>query len=63
MTEILAVSPNGEEQEQEISIREFMKTQKQFMENMQLMFQKNTTVTSTPQSSGPYRSRTDENRE
>ena len=61
MIEILAASPNGEEQEQEISIREFMKTQKQFMENMQLMFHKHSTATSTPQSSGPYRSRTDEN--
>ena len=61
MTEISAASPNEEEQEQEISIREFMKTQKQFMENMQLMFQKHATATSTPQSSGPYRSRTDEN--
>ena len=61
MTEISAASPNEEEQEQEISIREFMRTQKQFMENMQLMFQKHATATSTPQSSGPYRSRTDEN--
>ena len=58
MTEISAISPNEEEQEQEISIREFMKTQKQFMENMQLMFQKHATATSTPRSSGP---RTDEN--
>ena len=61
MTEISAASPNEEEQEQEISIREFMRTQKQFMENMQLMFQKHATVRSTPQSSGPYRSRTDDN--
>ena len=61
MTEIAAASPNEEEQEQEISIREFMKTQKQFMENMQLMFQKHATAMSTPQSSGPYRSRIDEN--
>ena len=61
MTEISAASPNEEEQEQEISIREFMRTQKKFMENMQLMFQKHATATSTPQSSGPYRSRTDEN--
>ena len=53
MTEIAAASPNEEEQEQEISIREFMKTQKQFMENMQLMFQKHATAMSTPQSSGP----------
>ena len=37
-----------------------MKTQKQFMENMQLMFQKHATATSITQSSGPYRSRTDE---
>ena len=37
------------------------KTQKQFMENMQLMFQKHATATSTPQFSGPYRSRIDEN--
>ena len=59
MTEISAASPNEEEQEQEISIREFMKTQKQFMENMQL-FQKHATATSTTQSSGPYRPRTDE---
>ena len=43
MTEISAASPNEEEQEQEISIREFMRTQKQFMENMQLMFQKHAT--------------------
>ena len=61
MTEISAASPNEEEQEQEVNIREFMRTQKQFMENMQLMFQKHATATSTPQSSGPYRSRTDEN--
>ena len=61
MTEISAASPNEEEQEQEISIREFMRTQKQFMENMQLIFQKHATAMSTPQSSGPYRSRTDEN--
>ena len=61
MTEIPAASPNEEEQEQEISIREFMRTQKQFMENMQLMFQKHATAMSTPQSSGPCRSRTDEN--
>ena len=37
-----------------------MKTHKQFMENMQLMFQKHATATSITQSSGPYRSRTDE---
>ena len=61
MTEISATSPNEEEQEQKISITEFMRTQKQFMEIMQLMFQKHATATSTPQSSGPYRSRTDEN--
>ena len=60
MTEISAVSPNEEEQEQEITIKEFMKTQKQFMENMQLMFQKHATATPTTQSSGPYKSRTDE---
>ena len=58
MTEISGISPNEEEQEQEISIREFMKTQKQLMENMQLMFQKHATATSTPRSSGL---RTDEN--
>ena len=45
-------------QEQEISINQFMKTEKQFMENMQLMFKKHATVTSAIQSSGPYRSRT-----
>ena len=60
MTEISAASPNEEEQEQQITIREFMKTQKQFMENMQFMFQKHATATWTTQSSGPYRSRTDE---
>ena len=60
MTEISAASPNEEEQEQEISIKKFMKIQKQFMENMQLMFQKHATATSTTQSSRPYRSRTDE---
>ena len=38
MIEIAAASPNKEEQEQEISIREFVKTLKQFKENMQLMF-------------------------
>ena len=37
-----------------------MKTQKQFMENMQVVFQKHATATSTAHSSGPYRSRTDE---
>ena len=37
-----------------------MKTQKQFMGNMQLMFQKHTTATSVTQPIGPYRSRTDE---
>ena len=61
MTEISATSPNEEEQEQKISITEFMRTQKQFMEIMQLMFQKHATATSRPKSSGPYRSRTDEN--
>ena len=50
MTEISAATPNEEEQEQEISIREFMRTQKQLMENMQLIFQKHATATSTPQS-------------
>ena len=60
MTEISAASPNKEEQEQEISIREFMKTQKQFMDNMRLMFQKHATATSITQSSGPHRSTTDE---
>ena len=50
MTEISAASPNEEEQEQEISIIEFMRTQKQLIENMQLMFQKHATATSTPQS-------------
>ena len=45
MTEISAASPNEEEQEQQITIREFMKTQKQFMENMQFMFQKHATAT------------------
>ena len=49
MIEIPAAIPNEEEQEQEISIREFMKTQKQLMENMQLMFQKHVTATSTRQ--------------
>ena len=61
MTEISAASPNEEEQEQEISIREFMTTQKDFIENMQLMFQKHATATSMPLSSGPYRSSSDEN--
>ena len=37
-----------------------MKTQKRFMENMQLMFQKLVTATSTTQSIGSYRSRSDE---
>ena len=60
MTEISAASPNKEKKEQEISMKEFMKTQKQFMENMQLMFQKRASATSTAQSSGPYRSRNDE---
>ena len=60
MTEISAASPNEEEQEQEISIKKFMKIQKQFMENMQLMFQKHAAATSTTQSSRPYSSRTDE---
>ena len=54
MTEISAASPNKEKKEQEISMKEFMKTQKQFMENMQLMFQKHASATSTAQSSGPY---------
>ena len=35
-----------------------MKTQKQFLENMQLMFQKHATATSGAQSSEPYRART-----
>ena len=61
MTEISAASPNEEEQEQEISIREFMRTQKQFMENMQLMFQKHATAMSMPQSSGPYGPKTGDN--
>ena len=60
MTEISVASPNKEEQEQNITIKEFFKTQKQNIENMQLMFQKNTTATSTTQSSRPYRSRNDE---
>ena len=47
MTEISAASPNEEEQEQDITIKEFTKTQKQFMENMQVMFQKHATETST----------------
>ena len=38
MTEISAASPNEEEKEQKIRIRKFMRTQKQFMENMQLIF-------------------------
>ena len=37
-----------------------MKTQKQFMENMQLMFQKHATATSMTQFSEPFRSKTDE---
>lgn len=36
MTEIFK-NPNEEEQKQEISIKEFMKNQKQLMENMQLI--------------------------
>ena len=55
LTEIYA-SPNEEEKEQEISFKEFMKTQKQFMEKILLVFQKHATT----QSSEPYRSRTDE---
>ena len=38
MTEISAASPNEEEQEQDITITEFTKTQKQFMKNMQVCF-------------------------
>ena len=38
-----------------------MTTQKQFMENMQLMFQKHATATSMTQSSEPYGPRTDDN--
>ena len=60
MTEISAASPNDEEQEKEITIKEFMKTQKQFTENMKLLFQKHATAASTTQSSGPYRSGNDE---
>ena len=47
MTEISTENPNEEEQEQEISVREFVRTQKQFMENMQLMFQKYCNVNAT----------------
>ena len=60
MNGISAANPNEEEQKQEISIKEFMKTKKQFLENMQLMFQKHATATLSAQSSGPYSSRTDE---
>ena len=51
-----AVSPNEEQQEHEITINEFIKTQKQFMENMQLMFwkmllqrQQQSSVVNTPE--------------
>ena len=43
----ISASPNEYELEQEISIKEFMKAQKQFMENMQLMCQKHATVNNT----------------
>ena len=59
MTEISAAIPNEEEQEQEIPIKEFLKTQKQFMGNMKLMFQKIATATSATRSSGDFSSRTD----
>ena len=58
MTEISAASQNEGEQEQEISIKKFMKIQKQLMGNMQLMFQKYATATSTTQSSESCRSMT-----
>ena len=38
MNGISAANPNEEEQKQEISIKEFMKNKKQFLENMQLIF-------------------------
>ena len=44
MTKI-STSPNKEEQEQEINIKEFMKTQRHFMEKAQLIFQKHATLT------------------
>ena len=50
MTEISAVSLNDKGQEYEIAIKEFVKAQKQFMENMKLMFQKRFNATSTTQS-------------
>lgn len=50
MTEISAVSLNDKGQEYEIAIKEFVKAQKQFMENMKLMFQKRFNGTSTTQS-------------
>ena len=58
MTKTSAARPTEEEQEQEISIKEFMKIQKQLMGNMQLMFQKHATATPTTLSSGSCRSRT-----
>ena len=57
MTKTSAARPTEEEQEQEISIKEFMKIQKQLMGNMQLMFQKHATATPTTLSSGSCRSR------
>ena len=61
MTEISAARLN--EEDKEISIKEFMKTQKQFMENMQLMFQKHATAMSRTQSSEPYRLKADEEKD
>ena len=56
MTEI-SISRNEEEQEQEINIKEFLKTQKQFLGNMQFMFQKHATATRTTKSNELHRSR------
>ena len=60
LTEISVASQNEEEQEQDITLTEFMKTQKQLMDNTQLIFQKHATATSTTQFSGTYRSGNDE---
>lgn len=48
MTDTL-INPNNKEQEQEINIKEFFKTQKQLITSMQINFQKHTAA--TPQSS------------
>ena len=60
MTKISAAAQMRRSKSRILQLKSLRRLKNSEMENMQVVFQKHATATSTAHSSGPYRSRTDE---